>query len=125
MKNYEELWNKKKAELAAKVVNAPNAQAASRYAMDLAEMEMLEHGVEKKGCCCQEKVGKNEADGDTKGNCEPKDSTEAMFMDLARYAAPFVKFIHDRFNPHTMVIISDGLVRVMTDEIGVPLKEEE
>lgn len=120
MQNYEELWKKKKEELAKKVNEAPNAQVAWTYAKDLAEMELLESGEKNTGCRC---CGMNE--GDTVGKNEPKDSTEAMFMDLARYAAPFVKFIHDRFNPHTMVIISDGLVRVMTDEIGVPLSKEE
>lgn len=119
MQKYEELWKQKKKELAFKVAEAPNTQVAVTYAKELAEMELKELQNERFGyeLECE--------DTESECECEPMDNAEEMFVELAKHAAPFVKFIHDNFTPHTVVVISDDLVRVMTDEIGVPMKEEE
>lgn len=116
MQKYEELWKQKKKELAFKVAEALNTQVAVTYAKELAEMELKELQSERFVC-------ESECE-DTESECEPMDDAEEMFANLAKHAAPFVKFIHDNFTPHTVVVISDDLVRVMTDEIGVPMKEE-
>lgn len=119
MQNYEELWKNKKKELAAKVVETQNVEKAVAYAKELADMELHEQKTSCNRCVCDPECETS------KDEFDPEASSEEMFVNLAKHAAPFVKFIHDNFTPHTVVVISDNLVRVMTDEIGVPMKEEE
>lgn len=108
MERYEKLWKKKKADIAEKIRKSANAPSAYSYAKELAEMELAE----------------NWSNGFTGKRMESKDSTEALFIELATVAEPVAAFLREKFNPHATVMITDVFVKVMADEVGMPLKEE-
>lgn len=108
MEKYEELWNKKKAAIAERIIKSANAQTAYSYAKELAEMELSEH----------------QNDGCVLDNREPQDSIEALFSELAKVAEPVAMFLRKNFDPYATVVITDCFVKVVADEAGMPLKEE-
>lgn len=40
---------------------------------------------------------------------------------LSKIAKPVISFIKENYNPHTTVIINEDCIKVVTDEINIPL----
>lgn len=109
MEKYEELWKKKKSAIAKQIVKSANAPSAYSYAKELAEMELSEN---------QNELGVFESK-------EPHDSIETLFMEFSNVAKPVADFLRENFNPHAAVVITDSFAKIVTDEVGMPLEEEE
>ena len=42
-------------------------------------------------------------------------------VELNKIAKPVINFIKNNYNPHTTVIINEDSIKVVTDEINIPL----
>lgn len=41
--------------------------------------------------------------------------------ELEQIAKPLIDFIKENYNPHTSVVINEDSIKVVTDEINIPL----
>lgn len=46
---------------------------------------------------------------------------EEKITKLNKISEPVIDFIKENYNPHTTVIISEDSIKVVTDEINIPL----
>lgn len=46
---------------------------------------------------------------------------EEKITELNKIAKPVINFIKNNYNPHTTVIINEDSIKVVTDEINIPL----
>lgn len=46
---------------------------------------------------------------------------EEKIVELKKIAKPVINFIKNNYNPHTTVIINEDSIKVVTDEINIPL----
>nr|DAI88317.1 MAG TPA: hypothetical protein [Caudoviricetes sp.] len=46
---------------------------------------------------------------------------EEKIVELNKIAKPVINFIKNNYNPHTTVIINEDSIKVVTDEINIPL----
>ncbi len=46
---------------------------------------------------------------------------EEKIVELSEMAKPVIDFIKNNYNPHTTVIINEDSIKVVTDEINIPL----
>lgn len=46
---------------------------------------------------------------------------EGKIVELSEMAKPVIDFIKNNYNPHTTVIINEDSIKVVTDEINIPL----
>lgn len=46
---------------------------------------------------------------------------EEKIVELNEMAKPVINFIKNNYNPHTTVIINEDSIKVVTDEINIPL----
>lgn len=46
---------------------------------------------------------------------------EEKIAELSEMAKPVINFIKNNYNPHTTVIINEDSIKVVTDEINIPL----
>lgn len=46
---------------------------------------------------------------------------EEKIAKLNKISEPVIDFIKENYNPHTTVIISEDSIKVVTDEINIPL----
>lgn len=47
--------------------------------------------------------------------------TETTFREIEELAKPLAEYIHNHYNPHTTIIITDERVTVVEDLLGMPL----
>lgn len=43
---------------------------------------------------------------------------------IEQIAKPLIDFIKQNYNPHTSIVINEDSIKVVTDEINIPLSEE-
>ena len=46
---------------------------------------------------------------------------EDRIAELNKIAEPVIRFIKEKYNPHTTVVINEDSIRVVIDEINIPL----
>lgn len=46
---------------------------------------------------------------------------EEKIKELNKISEPVINFIKENYNPHTTIIISEDSIKVVTDEINIPL----
>lgn len=46
---------------------------------------------------------------------------EEKIVELNKIAKPVINFIKNNYNPHTTVTINEDSIKVVTDEINIPL----
>ena len=46
---------------------------------------------------------------------------QEKIAELNKIAKPVINFIKNNYNPHTTVIINEDRIKVVTDEINIPL----
>ena len=49
---------------------------------------------------------------------------EDKIKELEKIANPIINYIKENYNPHTTVIISEDSIKVVTDEISIPISNE-
>ena len=49
---------------------------------------------------------------------------EEKIKELKKIANPIINYIKENYNPHTTVIIGEDSIKVVTDEISIPLINE-
>lgn len=98
MEKYEKLWNDKKLELATKIMKAPNANAASREALELARM------IEKE-------YARNKKEDSEKAPKKPID-------ELVEVIRPVAEYMKQHFNSMGVAIITGDSAQIMSGEIG-------
>lgn len=46
---------------------------------------------------------------------------EEKITELEKISEPVISFIKENYNPHTTVIINEDSIKVVTDEINIPI----
>lgn len=46
---------------------------------------------------------------------------EEKIKELTKISEPVINFIKENYNPHTTIIISEDSIKVVTDEMNIPL----
>lgn len=46
---------------------------------------------------------------------------EEKIKELNKISEPVINFIKENYNPHTTIIISEDSIKVVTDEMNIPL----
>lgn len=44
--------------------------------------------------------------------------------ELKKLALPLIEFLKKNYNPHTSIVITADYIRIVSDEVGIPIKEE-
>lgn len=99
MEKYEKLWNDKKLELAMKIMRAPNANAASREALELARMIEREYAGNKKG--------------------DSEKAPKKPIEELTEVVRPVAEYMKQHFNPMCVAIITGDSAQIMSGEMGI------
>ena len=45
----------------------------------------------------------------------------AKLKELEQITKPLIDFIRENYNPHTSIVINEDSIKVVTDEINIPL----
>ena len=46
---------------------------------------------------------------------------QQLFKEIRKISDPIIKFLKENYNPHTTVIINEDSIKVVSDEIFIPV----
>lgn len=125
MNIYEKLWNEKKRELAKKVSEAPNPNAATKESAELAEMILQESKATATELKINPEKWEEAKEGFKedlqkcfcKGPMKIEIPDDAKFEELRDVAEGVIEFLNKHYDPHTMVLIAEGQAVVTRNEL--------